>query len=83
MYEQVCFAHLVECRFERVDEMGGKFADGALRVRLTGTEIVDNHFAHCGVECKSLFSANTSLFAEHVHQGRFSGIGVADECHAC
>ena len=27
MYEQVCFAHLVECRFERVDEMGGKFAD--------------------------------------------------------
>ena len=83
MDEYVGVAHLVESRFERVDQMCGQFAYEADSVGQQKRQVVDDDLAHCGVECcEKLVLGKHLAFGKKVHERRLPYVGVADERHA-
>ncbi len=83
MHQQVGLAHLVESRLERIDKMSGQLAYETYGVGEQKRQIVDNDLAHRGVERgeKLVFGKHLAL-AQHIHQSRLAGIGIAHESHA-
>ena len=83
MHQQVGLAHLVESRLERVDQVGGQFADEAHCVGQEEGQVLDDHLAHRRVECGEEFVLCEDVaLGQEVHDGRLAHIGIAHEGHA-
>ena len=82
MHQQVGFAHLVERRFERLDQLGGQFADESHGIGQQEREVVENHLAHRRVECCKEFVLGKHLaFGDQVHQRGLAHVGIAYQRH--
>ena len=83
MHQQVGFAHLVERRFERLDQFGRQFADEADRIRKQKRQVVEDHLADRGVERgEELVLGKDLALRNQVHQRRFADVGIAHQRHA-
>ena len=83
MHQQVGLAHLVECRFERVNEVGGQFADKSHGIGQQERQVLHHHLAHRGVESGEEFVLGEHLaFCQQVHHSRFPHVGISHESHA-
>ena len=82
MDQDIRFAHLVECGFERLDQMGGQFADKSHSVGQQERQIIDNHLAHgCVKGGKQLVFGKHIALAQHIHQCGFPHIGITHQGH--
>ena len=59
--QQVGFTHLVEGRFERLDQFGRQFADETHGIRQQERQVVENHLSHRRIERGEEF-----VFGEHL-----------------
>ena len=83
MHQQIGLAHLVERRFERLDQLGRQFADEPDRIRKQERQVVEDHLADRGVERgEELVLGENLAFRNQVHQRRFAHVGIADQRHA-
>ena len=64
MQQQICFLHLVQSAFKRLDQLGWQFTDKPDRIAQQKRQITNNHFANGGIECSKKFVfGKTSLLA--------------------
>ena len=79
--QQVCLAHLVQCRLERVHQVGGQLADKSYRIRKQERKVVDNHFAHGRIQRgKQFVFGKHFALGKQVHQGGFAHVGISHQC---
>nr|DAF45424.1 MAG TPA: hypothetical protein [Siphoviridae sp. ctBLh2] len=82
MHQQVGLTHLVERRFERLDEFRRELADETDGVRQQEREVVEDDLAHRGVERREKFVLGKDLaLGDEVHERRFAHVRIADERH--
>lgn len=83
MDQEVGLAHLVEGRFEGIDQVGRQLADKADSIGEEEGKVLDNHLANSRVERGEEFVLGKDLaLGQKVHDGRFADIGIAHEGHA-
>ena len=78
MDQDIRFAHLVKCGFERIHQMGGKFADETDRIGQQERKILDHDFPYRGIKRGEEFVFGKDLaFAQQIHKRGFPDIGVS------
>ena len=83
MHQQIGLAHLVERRFERLDQLGRQFADEPDRIRKQERQVVEDHLADRGVERgEELVLGKNLALRNQVHQRRFADVGIAHQRNA-
>ena len=83
MQQQIGFAHLVECRFERFDQLRRQFANESYGIRQQEGQVVEDHLAHRRVERGEEFVLGENLaLGDEVHQRRFAHVGISHQRHA-
>ena len=82
MEQQICLAHLIQCRLKRLDKLRGELADEAYGVGHKEWEVVEYDLAHRGIECrKELILREYLTLRELVHKRRLTHIGITHQCH--
>ncbi|MPM58316.1 hypothetical protein SDC9_105147 [bioreactor metagenome] len=80
MDENICFAHFIEGRFKRLNEVCGQFTDKSYRIRQQERKVFDGDFPYSSVERGKQFVLGKYFrFAQQVHQRGFAYIGIANK----
>ena len=83
MYQQVCLAHLVKCRFEGFYQVVRQLTDEAHRITQEERQVVERYLANSGVQRGEEFILCKDLrLAQQVHQCGLAHVGVTYERHA-
>ena len=80
MDEQIGLAHLVERAFERINKVGGQFADETYGVGKQEGQVFHHHLTNRGVERgkKFVFGKDVAL-GQQVHDSALSHVGIANQ----
>ena len=86
MQQHISFVDLIECTFKRLHELGREFANKSDRITQQKGQITHHHFTYRSVKCSKEFVFGKDFtLAQHIHQCRFSNIGIAyqSDSHQC
>ena len=83
MQKKVGLACLIKGTLERVYQVGRQFADESYGIGKEERQVVYHYLANGGVEGGKEFVLGKHLaLAEQIHDGRFTYVGIAHQCHA-